>query len=163
MQTDLFLGVVVDCSGSMSHENHIGRARLFGALLAEAAKQCKGIDFRLFGFTDTVIYDAGTATRCAAHALVANGGNNDAAGLWHAAQVARASHRKAKLLVMISDGLPTECSVAALRGLVTKLTTRWKICCAQVAVLPLEEVCFPHYVLLEEADLSASVSRLARW
>jgi hypothetical protein len=159
VRTDLFIGVVIDCSGSMQHATNMTKAKLFGALLAEAAKDTPGVDLRVFGFTDQVIYDAGTAKRCAVHGLEANGGNNDAAGLWHAAQVARSSHRKAKLLVMISDGLPTECSVAALRGLVNRLTRRFKMCCAQVAVQPLEEVCFPHYVLLDEADMAASVRR----
>jgi hypothetical protein len=159
VRTDLFLGVVIDCSGSMQVGQNIEKAKLFGVLLAEAARGLPGIDVRLFGFTDRVIYDAGHAARCAVHGLVANGGNNDAAGLWHAAQAALASHRKAKLLVMVSDGLPTECSVAALRGLVQRLGRRFKICCAQVAVRRLEEVCFPHYVLLEENDVDASVRR----
>jgi hypothetical protein len=42
---------------------------------------------------------------------------------------------------------------------VARLTRRFKMCCAQVAVQPLEEVCFPHYVLLGEADITASVRR----
>jgi hypothetical protein len=158
-KTDLFLGVVIDCSGSMSYYESMEKAKRFGALLAEAARGNPGIDLRLFGFTDQVIYDAGNATRCAVHSLVASGGNNDAAGLWHAAQVARASKRKAKLLVMISDGEPTECSVAALKALVERLTRRWKICCAQVAVQPLTEICFPNYVLLEENNLDECVRR----
>src|SRR5207344_398816 len=96
----------------------------FGSLLAEAARHNRGIDLRLFGFTDQVIYDAGSARRCAVHALQSSGGNNDAGALWHVAQVAMASPRKTKLLVMISDGLPTECTVAALTGLVRRLTYR---------------------------------------
>jgi hypothetical protein len=159
VRTDLFLGVVIDCSGSMQVGENIERAKLFAVLLAEAARGLAGIDVRLFGFTDRVIYDAGDAGRCAAHGLEANGGNNDAAGLWHAAQAALASRRRAKLLVMISDGLPTECSVAALRGLVQRLGRRYKICCAQVAVRPLEEVCFPNYVVLPEDDVDAGVRR----
>jgi hypothetical protein len=159
IKTDLFLGVLIDCSGSMQTHENIEKAKLFAALLAEAARGLRGIDLRLFGFTDKVIYDAGTASRCAAHALKAGGGNNDAAALWHAAQVARASRRKARLLVMISDGLPTECSAAALKALVARLGRRLGICCAQVAVQPLAEICFPHYVLLEENDLDAGVRR----
>jgi hypothetical protein len=73
--------------------------------------------------------------------------------------VAVASRRRAKLLVMISDGLPTECSVSALKSLVGRLTRRLRICCAQVAVRPLEEVCFPHYVVLSETELDATVKR----
>lgn len=162
IRTDLFLGVVIDCSGSMQMDEHIARARLFGTLLAEAARGFPGIDVRLFGFTDQVIYDAGDAARCAVASLQAGGGNNDAAALWHAALQARASRRKARLLVMISDGLPTECSVAALRALVARLTSRWGICCAQVAVQHLEEICFPHYVVLDEADNDAVVRRFGQ-
>jgi hypothetical protein len=157
--TDLFLGIVIDCSGSMQTGENIEKAKRFGVLLAEAARGLEGIDVRVLGFTDSVIYDAGDSGRCAAHGLHAGGGNNDAAGLWHAAQAALGSRRKAKLLVMISDGLPTECSVAALRGLVKRLTLRFKMCCAQVAVRPLEEICFPNYVLLEESDPGKSVRR----
>ena len=143
----------------MDYNDNIEKAKMFGALLAEAVNGLEGVDLRLFGFTDALIYDAGDQKRPAVHALQAGGGNNDAAALWHAAQVAQASHRKAKVLVMISDGLPTECSAAALRGLATRLTNRQKICCAQVAVQPLQEICFPHYILLDEADVGTSVRR----
>ncbi|MFO0761636.1 MAG: hypothetical protein U0359_34660 [Byssovorax sp.] len=159
MFTDLFLGVIIDCSGSMQTRGNIEKARLFGTMLAEAARDLRGVDLRILGFTDQVIYDAGDAQRPAAHALVADGGNNDAAALWHAAQLALASRRKARLLVMISDGLPTECSTSALKALVNKLGRRHGICCAQVAVQPLAEVCFPHYVLLEGGDAEATVHR----
>jgi hypothetical protein len=155
--TDLFLGVLIDCSGSMAGPK-MEKARLFGTLLAEAVKDHAGIDLRLFGFEDRVIWDAGTARRCAAHALNAGGGNNDAAALWHASQVARVSHRKARLLVMISDGLPAECTVAALRALVSRLT-RQNYCCAQVAVQALSEICFPHYVVVEDENFDAAVQK----
>jgi hypothetical protein len=157
VNTDLFIGIVVDCSGSMHAQGRIEKAKHFGVLLSEAGRSVRGVDVRVFGFTDTVIYDAGDARHCGAHGLVADGGNNDAAALWYVAQVARASRRRAKLVVMISDGLPTECSVAALRGVVTRATTKMGICCAQIAVAKLAEVCFPHHVLLEGDDVGAAV------
>ena len=67
-----------------------------------------------------------------------------------------------RLLVMISDGLPTECTALALKGLVQRLTHRLHVCCAQVAVRPLEEICFPHYILLREDDLQASVAEFGQ-
>ncbi|MCE9532012.1 MAG: HEAT repeat domain-containing protein [Planctomycetes bacterium] len=155
--TDLFIGVVIDCSGSMANNANIEKAKLFGTLIAEAGRSYPGVDVRLFGFTDRVVYDAGNANRCAVHALEAGGGNNDAAGLWHAALAAKASRRRAKLLVMISDGAPTECSVTALRSLVTRLTKRMKMCCAQVAVCPLDHQCFPNHILLDSENVDASV------
>jgi hypothetical protein len=131
-------------------------------LIAEAVRPLPGVEARFWGFTDSVIYDAGDAQTCDVTGLRANGGNNDAAALLHAANVAAGSRRRAKVLVMISDGLPTECSVAALRGLVTTLTRRRSIVCAQVAVRALEEECFPYHVLLDDADPGVAVSRFGR-
>lgn len=160
-RADLFLGVVIDCSGSMAQGESMERAHLFAALIAEAARGLQGIDARFFGFTDEVIYDAGTASQCAVAQLEPQGGNNDAAALWYVSRVALASRRSARLLVMISDGSPTECSVESLRALVKKLTAGG-IACAQVAVQPIEEVCFPDYVLVDDADLSDAVGRFGR-
>ena len=131
-------------------------------LLAEAAKGMRNIDVRVFGFTNSVIYDAGSAAQCAAHALSTQGGNNDAAALWHAAQAAHLSRRRAKLLVMISDGSPTECTTHALRALVNRLQRRMGIACAQVAVRSLDEVCFPHYVEIESRDDAQAVAQFGR-
>jgi Mg-chelatase subunit ChlD len=162
VKTDLFIGVVIDCSGSMAGGENMPRARLFGALIAEAARGMPGVDVRLFGFTDRVIYDAGNALHPAVHALEAGGGNNDSGALWHAANVARASRRKARLLVMISDGMPTECSAASLKHLARELTVRHRMCCAQIAVQPLPEVLFPHYVECDGPDTDAVVRTFGR-
>ena len=40
-----------------------------------------------------------------------------------------------------------------------RLTRRQKILCAQVAVRPLDDVSFPHYVLLEDDQIDESVKR----
>ena len=157
--TDVFIAIIIDCSGSMSSRDNMERAKHFAVLIAEAARGLRGVDVRVFGFTDKVIYDCGDAARCAAHTLSASGGNNDAAALWHATNIAKQSQRRAKLLAMISDGLPTECSVDALRHLVELLTKREKMVCAQVAVQPISEVCFPHYVVVQDEAMDASVRR----
>lgn len=157
-RTDLFLGIAVDCSGSMASGGCMDRARLFASLLAESAVGLRGVDLRVIGFTDRTIYDAGDADRCAVAQLPIEGGNNDAAGLAHLAGLADASPRRAKLLVMISDGLPTECSTVALTALVRRLERRG-LCVAQVAVRPLSERCFTHYVELEEDNVDVAVRR----
>jgi len=161
-RTDLFLGVIVDCSGSMQAGQNIERAKKFAVLVAEACRLVTGVEARFFGFTDSIIYDAGDAADCAVTALRADGGNNDAAALYYAAQIAAASRRRARILVMISDGLPTECSVDALRALVTDLSRRRGILCAQVAVRALDEVCFPHYVVMDDANPDVAVARFGR-
>jgi len=63
---------------------------------------------------------------------------------------------------MISDGLPTECSVASLKNLVTELTNRRGIVCAQIALRKLEEECFPHHVVLDDHELDVAVARFGR-
>lgn len=161
-QTDLFVGILIDCSGSMAMNNNIERAKLFATLLAEAAAPLVGLDARFFGFTDTHIYDAGHAQRCAVHALQTSGGNNDAAALWHAAQIALQSRRRAKLLIMISDGSPTECSVQALRQLVQRIGRNFNISCAQIAVQPLDEICFPHYIEVMDQNLDLAIHQFGQ-
>ena len=161
-KTDLFLGTIVDCSSSMSAGQNIERAKKLAILVAEAVRPLPGVHARFFGFTDSVIYDAGDAHDCNVVALQANGGNNDAAALYHAANVALAAPQRAKVLVMISDGLPTECSVAALRALVIQLTKRRGIVCAQVAVRRLEEVCFPSYFVLDDREPDVAVAKFGR-
>ena len=166
--SDLFVGLVVDCSGSMSGAR-MERARRFAVLVAEACRHLPGVDLRVFGFTDKIIWDAGDADRSAAHALAANGGNNDAAGLHHAAQAALASRRRSRLLVMVSDGAPTECTTTALRGLVRHLERRKAIACAQVVVAHLTERCFDTYLEVLDDDMAkatrafgAIIARLVR-
>jgi nitric oxide reductase activation protein len=161
-RTDLFLGTLIDCSGSMDAGDNIERARRFGVLITEAVRDLPGVEARFFGFSDSAIYDAGDARDCGVTGLETEGGNNDAAALYHAANVAAGSRKRAKVLVMISDGLPTGCSVAALRGLVTTLTRRRGIVCAQIAVRRLEEECFPHHVVLDDAQLDVAVARFGR-
>jgi hypothetical protein len=158
VHADLFLAVLVDCSGSMVGDE-IERARALATMVAEAVRGVPGIDSRFLGFTDDRVYDAGPADRCSASSLEAGGGNNDAGALDYAARLARRSRRSARLLVMISDGLPTECSTSALRALVDRLTRHERIACAQLAVRPLEEVCFPHYLEVADEDLEATAPR----
>jgi len=161
-RTDLFIGVAIDCSGSMSEAERFPTAVVFGELLAEAVRGLAGIELRVIGFNDKQIFDAGTAAACAAHGLEVGGGNNDAAALWHLANLALASHRRNALLIMISDGLPTECSVAALRKLVTVLTRRFRMACAQVAVAPIEAVCFPTFLEVESLEITVAARQFGR-
>ncbi len=161
-RADLFLGLLIDCSGSMGRQDNMHKARLFGSLLAEAVRGLAGVDLRVFGFTAAELFDCGSARQCSVASLEASGGNNDAGALHHVAQLAQRSGRQGKLLVMISDGLPTECTADALSALVRRLS-RKGICCAQVAVQPLKVVCFPHYVLLGgDASLGETVRKFGR-
>ena len=79
-----------------------------------------GVDARFWGFTDTSIYDCGTAGEGRISGLVCAGGNNDSAMLWHMGQSAARSDKTVKLLFMLSDGQPSDCSWGSLNNLVIK-------------------------------------------
>ncbi|NOX56456.1 MAG: hypothetical protein GXP27_18830, partial [Planctomycetes bacterium] len=94
--------------------------------------------------------------------LEAGAGNNDAGALWKAAELAFASRKRNKLLIMISDGCPTECTFESLKRLVEDLTRRHGIVCVQVAVDQLEQIAFPHYVDLSVYSPDEAISRFGR-
>lgn len=158
---DLYLGVLIDRSGSMKGER-MEQAKSFAALIAESCKGLRGIEGRIHAFDERTLFDLGTLQRNTIEQLDACGGNNDAAALQRAAELALKSQKKNCLLVMISDGMPAECSAASLRHLVHHLTEEHGLVCAQVAVAPLEEVCFPHYLDLSQCSLDEAVSRFGR-
>lgn len=156
-----FLGLLVDCSGSMTGKKH-ERAKRFAAMVAEACGPLHQAECRILGFSDDKLFDAGDARRPAVHAMQANGGTNDAGALWAMANLAMQSARPRRLIVMISDGQPTECSVEALQALVRKVTRRMGIATMQVAVEPLEVICFPHHVLITDATDAGAVHAFRR-
>jgi hypothetical protein len=157
LDDDVFVGVIIDCSGSMAGDR-IVRAVAFGVLVAEAARGLPSIEVRLFGFDDRRLFDAGDASRCAVASLRADGGNDDAAALAHVAEVARRSGRQTRILVMVSDGSPSHCSVATLSEAVRALVREGMVC-VQVGVAPLPSLCFPEYVLIDKGTLPHAAAR----
>lgn len=151
--------VLIDCSGSMAGAR-LQRAQRFAATVAAAAVGVRGVDVRFAGFTDTTIFDAGSAERCAVGNLVASGGNNDAAALAWATDVVLRLPRSQRAIVMISDDAPTECSPAAVRHVVNRAAARG-ISCLQVAVAPIGDVCFARHVLLDGDDVDLAARRFA--
>ena len=158
---DAYIGILIDRSGSMRGEK-IETAKSFGALVAESARGLSGIAGDVSAFDDSTFYRLGGFTRNAIASLEAGEGNNDAGGLERAAELALRSPKKNRMIIMISDGMPTDCTVEALRALVHNLTTRKGILCAQVAVDSIEEVAFPRFVDLSKYSLDEAVARFGR-
>ncbi len=161
---DLFLGICIDCSGSMSCEDRMDKAQRFAALLLEACRGLPGIDCHALGFTDDEILDVGGPGSTRLASLEPGGGNNDAAGLLALAQHAMDSGKDKRLLVMISDGYPTECSLNALAGLVRALEGRFRMRCVQVAVDEMDEerLAFPRFTDLTRHDTRMAVKLFGR-
>lgn len=161
LRLDDYLGLVIDRSESMTGER-LARAIAFAILLAESAKGLFGLDGRINAFDGETFYDLGDFQHTTVASLRAGGGNNDAGALARAAELALQSKKRNKALIMISDGMPAQCSFASLQKLVTRLTREYRIHCAQVAVAPLEHVAFPQYVDVSRLTLNQAVARFGR-
>lgn len=161
---DLFVGIAIDASGSMDADDRMDRAKAFATLILEAAWKLPGLTARAIGFTDSRIIDLGGPGDTAVGTLTPGGGNNDSAALAHLARLALASGNSRRLLVMISDGFPSECSFDSLVGLVHLLTRRHRCVCVQVAVaeLDVDRVAFPHFVDLTQHTFDGAVMAFGR-
>jgi hypothetical protein len=119
------LEVALDCSGSMSSptvslkpgEKFI-LGKFFALVLEQAVLNLPGVSAHFWGFTDNAIFDCGVPGEGRVSGLTIHGGNNDAAMLWHMGQSAAQSGKDVKILLMLSDGQPSECSWLALHNLV---------------------------------------------
>ncbi len=158
LAADAYIGILIDRSGSMGRER-MERAKSFGALVAESARGIRGLEGHVTSFDGYVFYHLGDLQRNAVASLYAHNGNNDAGGLEKAAQLALASRKKNKLILMISDGAPTECTFESLKNLVERLGRDHGIACAQVAVAPIDQIAFPHYVDLTAFTLDEAIAR----
>jgi HEAT repeat protein len=159
---DAYLGLLIDRSGSMQIGDRMPLARRFGVLLAEAARGLRGLEGHISAFDGTTFYRLGNFQRHGIASLTADDGNNDSGALLRAAQLALSSRRKNRLIVMISDGSPAECSTSSLRNLVGVLERRHGIACAQVAVAPILEVCFPHFLDVSGKPTGEAVRQFGR-
>lgn len=159
-RTDAYIGVLIDRSGSMRGEK-IELARRFGALVAESAAGVRRIVGHVSAFDDSTFYELGGLTRNAIASLDSGAGNNDAGGLERAAELARQSGKRNKMIIVVSDGSPTQCTVQALQGLVDKLT-REGIILAQAAVDQVEHDCFRHAIDLSKEPMDRAVARFGR-
>ena len=158
---DAYVGELIDRSGSMDgHKLELAKA--FGVLVAESAKGLPGIEGHVNAFDGDTFYALGDFRRNAIASLSAHDGNNDAGGLAVAADLALRSRKRHKLIVMISDGLPTECTFEALKGLVDRLTHEHAIVCVQVAVDKITSVAFPHHVDLSACAMDEALNRFGR-
>ncbi|HEV8323843.1 MAG TPA: HEAT repeat domain-containing protein [Myxococcota bacterium] len=158
---DAYIGLLIDRSGSMAGAE-MELAQRFGVLLAEAARGLRGLTGHVNAFDDDTFWRLGDFERNAIATLTTGGANNDCGALVRAADLALRSRRRHRLLVMISDGSPTECSVSALRRLVQALRVRHGLVCAQVAVAELKDDAFPNFLDVTACDTQEAVARFGR-
>jgi hypothetical protein len=123
-RTSVHVEVAVDCSSSMHSATNILKAgekflsaKIVGLAVEEAIRGQEGMSFHGWGFTDRKIFDCGTAGKRGLSGLPCGGGNNDSAMLDHMGKSALGSGKVVNILLMISDGQPSECSWGSLNFL----------------------------------------------
>lgn len=157
VEPNLALALLIDRSGSMS--SRIEVAQRFAAVVSEAARGLRGLNGFVAAFDCTTFHDLGDLRGDVAIAsLTAMGGNNDAAALAEAAERLRLVPGARRVIVLISDGEPTKCSLAALKH-VAASTERDGIWIVHVAIAPLRrEALLPRHIDLSgERDLDRAV------
>lgn len=144
---DAYIGIVIDRSGSMQQDHRIENAKLFAKLVSQAAGALPGVAGHVSSFDGEEFTVWGDLRRNGIASLQADGDNNDAGALWQAVQLARQSHKRHRLIVMINDDEPSGSSVAAIRRVIGH-ATKDEIICAQVMVAEgdMTKSSFPHAV-----------------
>jgi hypothetical protein len=158
---DCELGILIDRSGSM-HGRKIDLARRFGVLVAEAARGHRGISGWTAAFDDDTWFELGPFARTSIARLEAGGGNNDAAALAAAGERLLRSRRRNRVLVLISDGEPTESSVAAFHAVARRLERDHGIAVVHVVIDQIaRQAVLPRHVDLSQSSLDESVRGFA--
>jgi nitric oxide reductase activation protein len=159
---DCELGLLVDRSGSMDGPK-LALARRFGVLVAEAVRGIRGISGWTAAFDHDTWYELGPFERTAIASLAAGGGNNDAAAVHRAGERLRGSRRRHRALVLVSDGEPTACTVAAFHAEAARLERERGIAVIHVVIDQLErEAVLPRSVDLSGKDFDEAVRRFGR-
>ena len=157
-----YIGLLIDRSGSMAQGDKMNVAKRFGALLCEAARGLSGLEGHVSAFDHRTFYQLGNFEQNAISTLEPGGGNNDAGGLACAAGLAHASGKTRRLLIMISDGSPTQCTFESLKRLVERLRREHGIRCVQIALEPMTNVAFPQFVDVSGLEMPQAVRSFVR-
>lgn len=118
------VSVLIDTSASMGKDGRLDRAKDAAALLAECFCDCKDIESLFIGYNQNV-YLCGTHDAHSFVSLAPAGKTNEAGALDFLKKQFGLMSRRNKLVVVLSDGLPTSCSVESVRLLVNEMSTRF--------------------------------------
>lgn len=168
-KASLHIEIAVDCSSSMDAQTARLKAggkfllaKRIALLVEEAAKNQRGITGKFWGFTDSTIYDAGSVGEGRLSGLRCGGGNNDAAALWQMGRSAAGSNKDLRILLMISDGQPSECSWGSLNHLGWKLIREGMIV-VQIAVDKIHDPALPwFFVDFHDQEMDMAIANFCR-
>jgi hypothetical protein len=130
---EVFLAVLLDTSTSMKTDGRLERAKKLAALLSECLCDCPDVESAFLGFNQNV-YRCGNHEEHSVALLEPAGKTNEAAALDYLDTQFLGVPRRRKAVLVISDGLPTACSIAAVRRVVQRIERDRGARCLHVAV-----------------------------
>ncbi len=112
--------LLIDTSASMHNDRRLERARLAATELSSCFTSCPGLQTSIVAFNESV-YLCGDHLEPALFGLQPQGRTNEAAALDYLAREQHVDVARQRIVLTLSDGLPTACSVEAVRAQVELL------------------------------------------
>lgn len=138
---EVLVAVLIDTSSSMGTDGRLDRAKRVAALLAECLRECPQVESVFLGFNQNV-YRCGTHDEYSLGSLAPAGKTNEAAALDFLDTHYLDVPRRRKAVIVLSDGLPTACSVESVGRVVRRLETERGVRCVHGAM---SDVAHPAY------------------
>jgi len=114
---DVMIGVLIDTSASMNTDERLARAKAAASLLGLCLSECPNVHSAFVGYNQN-LYLCGTHEDLSVSSLEPAGKTNEAAALAYLRDEYFATACRRKLGIVLSDGLPTACSLESVRWLV---------------------------------------------
>lgn len=117
---DVMIGVLIDTSASMNTDERLVRAKAMASLLGLCLSECPNVNSAFVGYNQN-LYLCGAHDELSVSSLAPAGKTNEAAALAYLRDEYLTNPCRRKLVIVLSDGLPTACSVESVRWLVQSI------------------------------------------
>lgn len=124
--SDVHISFLLDTSASMQTNERMKHAKTLVSLFAECLTECPGISTSIYAYNQN-LYLCGDHDNYSVAQLKSLGKTNEAAALHHIHKDLEAIARPIKLVIVVTDGLPTACSVESVKWQVTEMETRGQV------------------------------------
>lgn len=151
--SDVHISILLDTSASMQTDDRMLHAKTLVSLFAECFTECPGISTDFYAYNQN-LYLCGDHENYSIAQLEPSGKTNEAAALHHIQKDLEAIARPIKILIVVTDGLPTACSVEAVKWQVAEMEHQGHIQCI-ACIFSKEE----HPAYRSTIDFSAGLKR----
>jgi hypothetical protein len=121
---DTHLSVLIDTSASMKTEGRLDKARTIATTLAVCLDECPNIESAFFGYNNSLYLCGSHGQGLSVGGLQPNGKTNEAAALDFIHREFSTIPSRNKIVIVLSDGQPTSCSVDSVSAVVERMAKR---------------------------------------